>query len=271
MSNDDDTMTDGGEPIRKALFETEDGDATYSLDDPRGHFAPTGTGTTRKEADADEDKDVEDDEEDGRDLLKKSLGTNSEEGETVNAPDREGWETGPDVLTEPASETDAVGKDVQRRVKARQGELNTRGIFETRADVLRDVRDLLRAGRGRAGVSKAVKGNEAGGDDKGELAGDLSDPFEAMLTESEAIIEDAEALVDADAEGEEWAGLKERVDGLIASMDDAPAPETPAEVAAVETLRDRAAKLADILDDEDDPNGDEADEGIEADGEERDD
>lgn len=254
-------LTDGGEPVRRALFETDGGQSGGSGGhaDPRGIFAPAGTGTTEKDADADED-----DEESGQSLLKKSLGTDGEEGETAAVVKHsDEWETGPDALTERPAETDPTSKDLRKSVEeAQQGELDTRGIFETRGDVLRDIREELRARGGRPGVSKSAEAGESGpsdgpadgGGSDGDGATDAEEVGLAVLEGTEQVMEDVEDLLANPSEpsGEEWAEIEERVNELEEQMADAPEPSTEREEAIWAAVQERAAELLRLLN----PNGD---------------
>lgn len=252
MSNDNDDVN------RRALFETDGGqpDGSGGHADPRGIFAPADTGTTQKDADAGED-----DEESGQSLLKKSLGTDGEEGETVSVVKHsDEWETGPDVLTERPAETDPTSKDIRKSVEeAQQGELNTRGIFETRGDVLRDIREELRARGGRPGVSKSAEAGESGTSDgpdggDGDGATDAEEVGLAVLEGTEQVMDDVEDLLANPNEpsDEEWADVEERINELEEQMADAPEPSTEREEAIWAAVQERAAEILRLLN----PNGD---------------
>lgn len=261
------------EPVRKAQFESDDTEAAGRLN-VAGHFAV--------EKDADEESTDEDGDADATDPdeVSKAVG-----GLDVSNPSgvfgsraSEAVEKSADVDAGDASEW--AGRDLdltgggpttEERVEKTAEEtpegldvMDQQGLFETEQSILKDIRELLDRddlpGDIEERVNKAMADAEEGDADDG-AEDDLADDYAAMLDASEAVLEDAEALVEGDAEGEEWADLEGRVDGLIERMRAAPEPSTPAEVAAVETLKERAATVADLLDPDEDGAGDEEADG----------
>ena len=277
MSNDNTIMTDGGEPVRKARFEAENSEAGGGLD-VRGAFA------VEKEDDADEDDAGEDDagqvgksadgldlngafgesdHPDGRRGRAYSIGKMHEQGDRDD--DSDTW-TGKDLGA--IYSRDDADEEVEKSVpsEARPLDLDSRGAFVTTEQrLLTEIRDSV-AGHDKDvqdAVNKAVKdATEADGDPEVEVGEyGLADAFREMLSESAAIIEDAEELVEADAPDEEYSDLADRIEGLRDSMEDSPEPRTPEEVEAVRTLRERSATLADIAFDEEWASEDGGDDG----------
>jgi len=226
---------------------------------------------TEEEADPDRaDRDEVSKEAGGLDISDPSGGFDSETSEAVEkSADVDSGDTDERADFDlPAEGGDGDGETVEKSVpsEAPALDLDKSGSFLSRKErLLGEICDALSKQDEdvRVAVEKAVKdatkgdGNSEASDDgdssepEGDAEsggeGDLADAYEAMLLESEAVVEDAEVLVDADAD-DNWSDLKERVNGLIQRMEDVPAPETPEEAAAVEIFKERAATVADIID-----------------------